>query len=69
MIRNSFGERLGRRQEIIKKIEILRCKLACLVETKGTMLDPEVLAVSQELDLILIEYYLEEISLKPSTMG
>lgn len=69
MIKNSFDERLGRRQEIIKKIEVLRYQLACLVETKGSMVDAEVLAASQELDLILIEYYLEEISLKSNTTG
>ncbi|PKM78837.1 MAG: hypothetical protein CVU90_00005 [Firmicutes bacterium HGW-Firmicutes-15] len=41
---------------IIVSIEILRRRLADLVERKGN-LDPEVLAASQELDDALNEYY------------
>ncbi len=44
-------------KQLIISIENLRLKLEVLVEVKGTLGDPEVLAASQELDLVLNKYY------------
>lgn len=44
------------REEIINDIEVLRRRLACLIKSKGTLDDPDVLAASQALDLALNEY-------------
>ncbi len=43
--------------EIIRSIEILRRRLADLLDLKGKLDDPEILAASQELDDALNEYY------------
>jgi len=43
--------------EIIISIEILRRRLADLVELKGKLDDSEILAASQDLDDALNEYY------------
>jgi len=42
--------------KLLKKIRFLRNKLVELVEVKGDLLDPEVLNVSKQLDIVLNEY-------------
>lgn len=60
-IKKMMGARLSDDEQDVKKliiaIEGLRLKLEDLVEVKGALSDPEVLAASQELDVALNEYY------------
>jgi len=46
-----------RRKELPQEIEYLRRKLETIINRKGTRNDPEVLAVSRELDEAVNEYY------------
>ncbi|HWQ74630.1 MAG TPA: aspartyl-phosphate phosphatase Spo0E family protein [Syntrophomonas sp.] len=57
MAETSLAYKLKSREEIIRDIEFLRCRLAVLVKARGTLEDPDVLAASQELDAVLNEYY------------
>jgi len=41
---------------IKKKIEELRKILQCLIETKSDMIDPEIVAASEELDQLINTY-------------
>lgn len=60
-IKTMMGARLSDDEQDVKKviiaIESLRLKLEDLVAVKGALSDPEVLAASQELDVVLNEYY------------
>jgi len=42
-----------------EQAELLRSKLEKLVSVKGSLLDSEVLSLSQELDKLIFQYYLE----------
>ncbi|MBO8129581.1 MAG: aspartyl-phosphate phosphatase Spo0E family protein [Peptococcaceae bacterium] len=43
--------------DILAKIEELRERLHRVIEAKGTIADPEVIATSEMLDALLNEYY------------
>lgn len=55
-------EELSVRVGILKKIEQLRLQMIKLAEKKGSLIDPSVIAVSQELDQLLIQ--LQRIKMK-----
>ncbi|MDK2820812.1 MAG: Spo0E like sporulation regulatory protein [Clostridia bacterium] len=48
------------RKEIINKINRKRLLLHELINKKNALLKPEVLSLSQELDELIVQYYLKE---------
>jgi hypothetical protein len=58
-VRNGFREEkggLGMRKMIELKIRYLRKDMQTLIEQRNNLLDPEVIRISQELDVVLNQY-------------
>lgn len=58
-MRNGFREEkggLGMRKMIELKIRYLRKDMQTLIEQRNNLLDPEVIRISQELDVVLNQY-------------
>lgn len=43
-----------------EQIELVRNKLEILIEGTGSLVDSEVVSLSQELDMLIFQYYLYE---------